>query len=115
MPSQGDTPMSLDSQHDRIEISGFAPGDVPSSKVSELQARVCNHTLHHKDDSGRLAGTWIETNGPYGTRVSCRVCGKFFGYHPNEAKRTDDELYKAYLEQQRRLACPGCGEEPFLG
>lgn len=24
-------------------------------------------------------------------------------------------LYDLYLEQQRRLACPGCGEEAFLG
>jgi len=26
-----------------------------------------------------------------------------------------DEMQAAYIEQQRRLACPGCGEEPFLG
>jgi len=25
------------------------------------------------------------------------------------------ELRRHYLEQQQRLACPGCGEEPFLG
>ncbi len=26
-----------------------------------------------------------------------------------------EEMRRRYLEQQRRLACPGCGEEPFLG
>lgn len=26
-----------------------------------------------------------------------------------------EEFRRRYLEQQRRLACPGCGEEPFLG
>lgn len=25
------------------------------------------------------------------------------------------ELRRRYLEQQRQLACPGCGEEPFVG
>lgn len=34
-------------------------------------------------------------------------------YQPD--KKSDAELYQAYLQQQRRLACPGCGEEPFLG
>jgi len=28
---------------------------------------------------------------------------------------SQEEMHKLYLEQQRRLACPGCGEEPFLG
>ena len=27
---------------------------------------------------------------------------------------SDDELRARYLEQQARLACPGCGEEPFI-
>ena len=26
-----------------------------------------------------------------------------------------ERLRQLYLEQQRRLACPGCGEAPFLG
>jgi hypothetical protein len=103
--------MSLDSHHDRT--SSVPATDVTTS--ANPIAEVCNHTLHHKDPAGKLEGTWIETSGAYGIRVSCRVCGKFFGYHPKESDRTDEELYKAYLEQQRRLACPGCGEEPFLG
>jgi predicted RNA-binding Zn-ribbon protein involved in translation (DUF1610 family) len=28
---------------------------------------------------------------------------------------TQEELRKLYEEQQSRLACPSCGEEPFLG
>lgn len=28
---------------------------------------------------------------------------------------TAEELQRLYEEQQRRLACPGCGEEPFIG
>ncbi|TWU64525.1 hypothetical protein V7x_00690 [Crateriforma conspicua] len=30
-------------------------------------------------------------------------------------KAEQERLQKLYLEQQRRLACPGCGESPFLG
>jgi hypothetical protein len=26
-----------------------------------------------------------------------------------------EEFQELYEEQQRRMACPGCGEEPFLG
>ena len=29
--------------------------------------------------------------------------------------KSDAKMYQAYLAQQRRLACPGCGAEPFLG
>jgi hypothetical protein len=28
---------------------------------------------------------------------------------------TQEELERLYLEQQRRLACPSCGDAPFLG
>ena len=28
---------------------------------------------------------------------------------------SQDELRRRYVEQQKRLACPGCGESPFLG
>ncbi len=28
---------------------------------------------------------------------------------------SQEEMQRRYLEQQRRLACPGCAEEPFLG
>lgn len=35
----------------------------------------------------------------------------------NVSKACDDQerLRELYHQQQRRLACPGCGEEPFLG
>ncbi|MDZ4850389.1 MAG: hypothetical protein SGI77_13975 [Pirellulaceae bacterium] len=81
----------------------------------DSKVAICNHTLHHRDEDGTPLGSWIESTGVYGIRVTCRVCDKFFGYLPNEQGRSDQELYEAYLEQQRRLACPGCGEEPFLG
>jgi len=28
---------------------------------------------------------------------------------------SQEEMRRRYLQQQQRLACPGCGEEPFLG
>ncbi len=28
---------------------------------------------------------------------------------------SQEEMQRRYLQQQQRLACPGCGEEPFLG
>ncbi len=28
---------------------------------------------------------------------------------------SQEEMQRRYLEQQQRLACPGCSEEPFLG
>jgi hypothetical protein len=36
-------------------------------------------------------------------------------YEPEAATKvlTSEELQQLYEEQQRRLACPGCGEEPF--
>mgnify|MGYP003110207333 CR=1 FL=1 len=41
------------------------------------------------------------------------------GKTPNDETDCDqqspDDMTAAYLQQQRRLACPGCGEEPFLG
>jgi hypothetical protein len=36
--------------------------------------------------------------------------------NPHSAIRNPhSQLYELFLEQQRRLACPGCGEEEFLG
>ena len=112
--------------HSRVSIVIVEPpilGEISMSlvehRVVEAKQRsaivVCNHTLHHRDQVGSLTGSWVESTGPYGVRVACGVCDKFFGYQPNEAGRSDMALYAAYLEQQRRLACPGCGEEPFLG
>ena len=44
---------------------------------------------------------WIDKAGRHLLRV----------YDAAEQER----LRLAYFEQQRRLSCPGCGEEPFLG
>lgn len=33
---------------------------------------------------------------------------------PRDSQPTEQELCERYEEQQRRLACPGCGEEPFM-
>ena len=30
-------------------------------------------------------------------------------------KLEKQRIHQLYLQQQRRLACPGCGEAPFLG
>lgn len=32
-----------------------------------------------------------------------------------QSPEEQERLRQLYLEQQRRLACSGCGEEPFLG
>jgi len=73
----------------------------------------CEHTLHPVDEQGEPTGTWMLEDGGGSLRVICRVCLKFYGnIDSRESKEAD--LRKAYLEQQRRLSCPGCGEEPFL-
>lgn len=74
---------------------------------------VCDHTLHLSDANGKPTGSWSAISTKDGIHYSCACCGKLYGYQPN--KKSDAEMYEAYLEQQRRLACPGCGEEPFMG
>lgn len=32
-----------------------------------------------------------------------------------DTEPSQEELRERYEQQQRRLACPACGEEPFLG
>ena len=34
---------------------------------------------------------------------------------PATIQDSQSDAHVLYLEQQRRLACPGCGEEAFLG
>ena len=72
----------------------------------------CNHTAQHKSDDGQTLGSWVEIKIDSITYIACSCCGIKFGTKP---KTDDDAARRAYLEQQRRLACPGCGEEPFLG
>jgi len=37
------------------------------------------------------------------------------GFRQPPQELSQEEMRRRYLEQQRRLACPGCGEAPFLG
>ena len=82
--------------------------------TADCTLELCDHTVQHVDQDGKMLGSWIESTEEYGVRVACRICNKLYGYRPREDGRTDKQLYEAYLEQQRRLACPGCGESPFL-
>ncbi len=74
---------------------------------------VCDHTTQLIDERGQPLGSWTAADTKDGIRYSCGGCGKLYGYQPN--KKSDAEMYQAYLEQQRRRACPGCGEDAFLG
>lgn len=77
-----------------------------------LVKQVCQHTPCHKSSDGRMQGTWIEVRIESITYIACDICGAKFG---TVANANDEAVRQAYLEQQRRLACPGCGEAPFLG
>ena len=81
-----------------------------STRITPL---VCDHTLHLSDANGTPTGSWSASSTNDGIHYSCACFGKLYGYQPN--KKSDAEMYQAYLEQQRRLSCPGCGEEPFMG
>lgn len=80
------------------------------TSAKESGSTSCQHTTQHQSTSGVFLGTWIEVKVAEGSRVVCSVCGKLF-----EQIKSDEEILAAYLEQQLRLACPGCGESPFLG
>lgn len=43
------------------------------------------HPLYHRDGEGKLIKPWQTTLTPYGLKVECGACGKFFGYEPFEA------------------------------
>lgn len=72
----------------------------------------CQHTQEYRTQSGDLSGSWIEVSMESETVISCRGCGIEFQQFVEEVEA---EMLRAYQEQMRRLACPGCGEEPFLG
>ncbi len=97
----------------REEVIASTAADDVGNTESASPLSVCNHTNQLSDGSGQPLGSWIATDTRHGIRYSCGGCGKLYGYQPN--KKSDAEMYQAYLAQQRRLACPGCGEEPFLG
>lgn len=42
---------------------------------------TCNHTIHLKSDSGKIQGSWkVDPHGFDRHRVTCRYCGRFYGY-----------------------------------
>ena len=43
---------------------------------------------------------------------SCVRCGGLTEVRP---ETEEEKTRRLYLQQQARLACPGCGEEQFLG
>ena len=93
------------------ESTSKNPNVIPDP--THITPLVCDHTLHLSDANGTPTGSWSANSTRDGIYYSCACCGKLYGYQPN--KKSDAEMYQAYLEQQRRLACPGCGEEPFMG
>ena len=74
---------------------------------------TCNHTLHAHDEHGRLTGSWTHKETEHGVRVVCRECGRLYGQLGTADLQK--KMRAAYIQQQRRRGCPGCGEEPFLG
>lgn len=74
----------------------------------------CDHTADHKNAAGVQLGSWIEVDMGNKIRIECVACKKLYGVIERRAM-SPEEMQAAYLEQQRRLACPGCGESPFLG
>ncbi len=89
--------------------------DAMESLVSTIRTvgSVCDHAIQLIDQHGKIRGSWMGEDSQNGTRYSCRHCGKFYGYQPN--KTSQEAMHQAYLEQQRRLNCPGCGDSPFMG
>lgn len=76
----------------------------------------CNHTLHAIDAAGQTTGSWVIRETGRVRRVECDVCGKFYGrFATVKSSKKRPHPDQAYLQQQQRRACPGCGEEPFLG
>ena len=98
---------------DRNAIDTENTDDYPAEAEPTCPMIVCNHTTQLSDEMGKPLGSWIATDTKDGIRYSCGGCGKLYGYQPN--KKVDTDMYRAYLEQQRRRACPGCGEDAFLG
>ena len=82
------------------------------SNNSKGMPQSCQHVEQAKSPEGQLLGSWIEIEIDTVIYTACNFCGVRFGKHDLSDKEAGR---RAYLEQQRRLACPGCGEEPFLG
>lgn len=77
----------------------------PLNDVSVIDRKIdrgCNHTLIYRTEQGVALGTWIEETGDYGIRVSCQVCGKFYGYLPHASYRTEQAAMQAYSKQKTK-------------
>lgn len=66
-----------------------------------------SHPLYHRDPTGSLIEPWQTTLTPYGLKVECGECGKFFGYEPFEAahlpKRSDRAAVPRLTKRLERL------------
>ncbi len=87
--------------------------DAMDDQVNASPQEKCDHTIELFDQHGKIRGSWKGEDSPNGIRYSCRHCEKFYGYQPH--KNSQEAMHQAYLEQQRRLNCPGCGDGPFMG
>lgn len=94
--------------HDKTFHGGQAAQDAKHSTTTQ----TCEHTESHLNSAGNLQGSWEEIPIPEGLRIQCRCCGKIFG---TIRDTSPEDAMRAYMEQQARRACPGCGESPFLG
>ncbi len=45
-----------------------------------MEPQSCDHTIHHVDSRGFLAGSWTIETTKTAARVVCEGCGKFYGY-----------------------------------
>lgn len=77
--------------------------------------KTCDHTLQALNSAGQPTGSWVIEEKGGVRRVVCGVCGKVYGRLSVDNQRQKMTANEAYLQQQQRRACPGCGEDPFLG
>ncbi len=82
-----------------------------TAKATQATLTQCNHTAIAVDSTDQTNGSWEIQQSGANQLVVCRICNKVYG------QITSDKsiIHKTYLKQQERRACPGCGEEPFLG
>ena len=90
-------------------------GRTQGGNVSEdaKQKLSCDHVADIRGPNGELLGSWIEVRVESKVYIECGQCGIRQGMKPSDKQNA--EFLAAYRLQQQRLACPGCGEEPFLG
>ena len=80
-----------------------------NGKDAEFRVWLDEHGGNHEqlpDDTFRGVEAFRQT----GVRTRLVAIDK-----PAETASDEDELRQQYRQQQDRLACPGCGEDEFLG